>query len=209
MLRFGSHAHGSHRTYRFVRQIHLWIGAWGALAAVLYGATGLFMNHRFGDNAWPQGQSADAGRIALQVPTQARADAESLSLWLRQSNGLDAQTIRKGGPGEGGARIADKWTLSGGTARSSWSLEYAPGADTAQLKRSRQDTFAAIMRLHKNVGGGLAWRLLADSFAIGMLLLGMSGLWMWARGRTPRQMVFSVAGLITALLAAVLIPALA
>jgi len=45
--------------------------------------------------------------------------------------------------------------------------------------------------------------LLADSFAIGMLLLGSSGLWMWARGRSPREMVLSVMGLSTLVFAAV------
>jgi len=39
--------------YRWIRQFHLWLGAWGALAAILYGITGLVMNHRFGDAAWP------------------------------------------------------------------------------------------------------------------------------------------------------------
>ena len=38
------------RTHRWIRQIHLWIGAWGALAAIVYGLTGLVMNHRTGDN---------------------------------------------------------------------------------------------------------------------------------------------------------------
>jgi len=63
-----------------------------------------------------------------------------------------------------------------------------------------------VMRLHKAVGGGWAWRLLADSFAIGMLLLGLSGLWMWARGRTARQMAISIVGFVAALLAVVLLP---
>jgi hypothetical protein len=59
------------------------------------------------------------------------------------------------------------------------------------------------------VGGGFAWVLLADSFALAMLLLGMSGIWMWARGRTPKQMAMSVLGVSLLVLAAVLWPALA
>lgn len=209
MLRFGSHARASHRTYRVVRQVHLWIGAWGALAAVLYGSTGLFMNHRFGAQAWTQGESVEAGRTEVQVPAAARVDAESLSLWLRNARHLDAQVIRKSGPPGGGTtNEPGKWTLSGGTARSSWSLEYAPGSKAAQLKQARHDALAGIMRLHKNVGGGIGWRLLSDSFAIGMLLLGISGLWMWARGRPLNQMLLSVTGLSVVLLAAVLFPAL-
>ena len=35
-----SPARRSATTYRWIRQFHLWIGAWGALAAILYGITG-------------------------------------------------------------------------------------------------------------------------------------------------------------------------
>jgi hypothetical protein len=197
--------------YRWIRQLHLWIGAWGALAAILYGATGLVMNHRFGDNAWPQGESRGAGAATLAIPAQARATPEALSLWLRDRHRLEATLIRRGeAGGRGGATGGDAptWRLSGGNARASWSLAYAPGTATATLERSRQTPLAAFNRLHKGVGGGAWWILLADSFAIGMLLLGLSGLWMWARGRGMREMAFSVMGLSTLAFAAVLALAL-
>ena len=188
-----SPARRSATTYRWIRQFHLWIGAWGALAAILYGITGLVMNHRFGLDAWPQGDSSELGKTSLVVPAEARATPEQLSLWLRAEEGLDAQVIRKGPPGKDGKPA--KWTLGGGTASNSWSLEYAPGSDTAELKRSSHSALAALNRLHKAVGGGGWWILLADSFAIGMILLGLSGIWMWARGRNPKEMLLSVMGL--------------
>jgi hypothetical protein len=61
--------------------------------------------------------------------------------------------------------------------------------------------------LHKGVGGGIAWILLTDSFALAMIALGLSGLILWARGRNARQMVFSTAG--AALVVALLIAAAA
>lgn len=195
----------SNTAYRWIRQLHLWIGAWGALAAILYGLTGLVMNHRFGDGAWPQGDSHETERTELVVPAQVRATPEQLSLWLRDHQRLDAQVIRKGGgPGGGEGKPAPKWTLSGGTAGASWTVEYAPGSDRATLKRSQHSPLAAFNRLHKAVGGGLFWIVLADSFAIGMLLLGLSGIWMWARGRGLREMAFSVMGLSTLVFAAVM-----
>lgn len=193
--------------HRWIRQLHLWIGAWGALAAVLYGFTGLVMNHRTGDSPWPQGDSIDSGRVVLQVPAPARGSAEALSLWLRQSQGLDAQSIRKGTGRAESPDAPQQWNLSGGTARDAWSLQYAPGATSVEVRRSRQTWLAAFNRLHKAVGGGLAWTLLADSFAISMLLLGLSGLWMWARGRNARQLVASVFGASLLVLLAVLGPA--
>ena len=200
-------------THRWIRQLHLWIGAWGALAAVLYGFTGLVMNHRFGDGAWRQGDSAESGRMLLEVPASARAAPQALSAWLHATHALDAQIVRTGPPGgmkPGGREVAQlsKWNLSGGDASASWALEYIPGNHTAEIKRSRHSPLAAFNRLHKGVGGGLAWTLLADSFAIGMLLLGLSGLWMWARGRNARQMIVSVLGVSLLVVLAVLGPAL-
>jgi len=191
--------------HRWIRQVHLWIGAWGALAAVTYGLTGLVMNHRFGGDAWPQGDSAETGRTTLQVPATVGATPEELSLWLRQSQGLDAQVIRKA-PGAKDAK--QKWTLSGGTAADSWSLDYVSGEVSVEVKRNSHTLLAAFNRLHKGYGNW-AWTLLADSFAIGMLLLGLSGIWMWSRGRTPKQMVASVLGLSVLVLVIVLGPVLA
>ena len=185
--------------YRWIRQFHLWIGAWGALAAILYGVTGLVMNHRFGDGAWPQGDANDAGKTTLSIPAEARVSPEQLSMWLQKSERLDPQVIRKGKPGD----VPVKWTFSGGTASNSWTLEVLPDEATADLKRSSHTSLAAFNRLHKGYGGGWGWILLADSFAIGMLLLGLSGIWMWARGRSAKEMVLSVMGLSTLLFLAV------
>ena len=203
------------RSYRWVRQFHLWIGAWGALAAILYGYSGLVMNHRFGDGAWSQGENEEIGRQELAVPAEARATPEQLSMWLKSTHALDAQVIRKGPAGGGSGSRAGaggpppKWTFTGGTAREAWAVEYAPGSDSAELKRNAHSPLSAVNRLHKGVGGGWAWTLLADSFAVGMLLLGLSGLWMWLRGRGPRDMVLSVFALSTLILAIVLGPSLA
>ena len=174
---------------------------------MLYGLTGLVMNHRLGDHPWPQGKTSEAARQLLPVPIAARGSAEALSLWLHASQHLDAQSIRKGPP-RGSDGAPEQWGLSGGDARTSWSLQYTPGAAEVEIKHSRQDWLAAFNRLHKGVGGGLAWTMLADSFAIAMLLLGMSGLWMWARGRTARQWMLSVFGIGSAITALVLLPAL-
>jgi uncharacterized protein len=190
--------------HRWIRQLHLWIGAWGALAAVLYGSTGLIMSHRFGDSAWPQGDSEELDKRALTVPVEARSSAEALSLWLEKSEGLDAQMIRKPSPDEP-AKGPPRWTLSGGTASNSWSLDYKIGGDTAELKRSQHSTLAALTRLHKAVSGGSGWRLLSDSFAIGMILLGVSGLLLWARGRTLKQMIVSIAGVSATVMTVVLV----
>lgn len=196
----------NNNAHRWIRQIHLWIGAWGALAAVLYGFTGLVMNHRFNDNKWSQGHAEDGSKLALVIPASARATPEALSLWLREARQLDAQVIRKPPPGD--IKQPARWTLTGGSAAQAWTVEYAAGSDSAELKTTRHSPLAAFNRLHKAYGGGLGWVLLADSFAICMLLLGLSGLWMWSRGRTAQQVIVSVLAVSMAVTAVIVVPAM-
>lgn len=192
------------RLHRWIRQLHLWIGAWGALAAVLYGSTGLIMNHRFGDGAWPQGKNTELDKRELSIPVAARANAEVMSLWLAKAEGLETQIIRKPPPGDP-AKGPDRWTLNGGTASKGWALEYKSGSETAELKHTDYSTLAALNRLHKASSGGLGWRILGDSFAIAMILLGLSGLWLWTRGRSAKQMLVSVTAVSATAISVVLI----
>jgi hypothetical protein len=200
--------------YRFVRQLHLWVGAWGALAAILYGFTGLVMNHRF---AWtvPQGDSVPAEPVRVTVPAQARASTAAMAAWLQREHGLRALVQRVQPPkdkvpvGTGHGAQPEKWTLSGGDARDAWNVEYAAGDASLEIRRTAHGWLSAFNRLHKSQGGGLAWIALGDSFALAMIFLGMSGLVLWARGRRPRQMAWSVLALAVVVLGAVLGPALA
>lgn len=66
--------------------------------------------------------------------------------------------------------------------------------ENVEVKRSSDSLLAAFNCLHKGYGGW-GWTVLADSFATGMQLPGLSGIWMRSRGRTPRQMVPGVLGL--------------
>jgi len=89
----------SFRTHRWVRQIHLWIGAWGAVAAILFGVTGFLQNHRA---VWklPQGESTEVSRVELPVPESARISREVMRDWLRSTQHLDVESGR-GPPGRG------------------------------------------------------------------------------------------------------------
>ncbi len=197
----------------WLRQVHLWLGAWGALAAILYGLTGFVLNHRF-NNGLPQGEIRELGVMQFAVPTDARNSVDSLRDWLRRELALTVQTTRvqsamAANPDSGKPAQPERWSLGGGTAREGFALEYVPGNATAQLRRSAHSSLAGLLRLHKGVGGGLPWTLFADSVALGFAALGISGLLLWSRGRSLRQIVLSIAGLAAMLFATMLTLALA
>ena len=189
-------------TYRWIRQLHLWIGAWGALAAILFGLTGFIQNHR-AILKIPQGDSTEISKVELPVPESARASPDALRDWLIAERHLDVDGLRvqPGGSVEfNGERIKQpaRWMLNGGNARISWQGEYTVGNAAISMRTSQQSPLAVMARLHKGVGGGAAWVLLTDTFAFALILLGISGIYMWARDRSLRQIVFSIMGIAVA-----------
>ena len=160
----------------------------------------------------PQGASAEIARVTLPVPASAKTDPEQLLRWLHddQHLAIDSARVQPAGSDANRSGIAPspRWNLSGGNARHSVQAEYSAGADTVLVKTSEQSPLAVLTRLHKGVGGGLPWLMLEDSFAVAMVCLGISGLTTWARGRTPRQMIFSIAGLATLMLVLVVAAAM-
>ena len=189
----------SARTHRLIRQLHLWIGAWGAVAAVLFGISGFMQNHR-GVMKLPQGDSTEVSKVELEVPESARASRDAMREWLRDSQHIEVENQRsppgRGGdsPRRGGERGNSRWMFMGGNARVVTQVEYVEGASSLTVRKNEQSPLAILERLHKGVGGGIAWILLGDSFALALVALGISGIIMWARGRSPRQMVFSIVG---------------
>ncbi len=183
----------SARTHRLIRKLHLWIGAWGAVAAILFGVSGFLQNHR-GVMKLPQGDSTEISKVELEVPESARASRDGMREWLRDQQHIEVESQR--GPGRGGEAggRGGRWMFAGGNARVTTQVEYVPGDSTVTIRKIQQSPLAVLERLHKGVGGGIAWILLGDSFALAMIALGISGLIMWARGRSVRQMVFSIVG---------------
>ncbi len=184
--------------HRVIRQLHLWAGAWGALAAILFGVSGFVQNHR-DMLKLPQGDSTELSKVEIGVPESARATPEALRDWLRESLHvpIDSVRVQPGRPAEFNGQPVQqpgRWMLSGGNARVTWNAAYTPGNATVEVRNTEQSTLATLLRLHKGVGGGAGWVLLSDSFALAMVALGISGLLLWSRGRTARQIAFSALG---------------
>jgi hypothetical protein len=192
------------QTHRLIRQVHLWIGAWGAVAAILFGFTGFVQNHR-AVLKLPQGESAEVSVIQLPVPEDVRSTPALMMVWLRDLQHVSVDNIRvqPGRPVEFNGqwiRQPARWTFTGGNARNVIQAEYSEGAESLTLRTTQQSPLAVMTRLHKGVGGGMPWTLLVDSFALAMMALGISGLLLWARGRGVRQVIFSVVGVAVAVI---------
>jgi len=143
------------RTHRIVRQLHLWIGAWGAIAAILFGTSGFVMNHR-AVLKLPQGSSSDLSKVELPVPEGVRSTPEAMRIWLRDTQKLDIDIdnvrVMRAQPVElNGQKIKPpaRWMFSGGNARVSTQAEYsAKAANTASTRKpatAPQTTASSVM----------------------------------------------------------------
>src|SRR3954465_6668207 len=106
-------------THRLVRQLHLWIGAWGAIAAILFGISGFVQNHR-GIMKLPQGDTTEVSSVEFEVPQSARQTREQMRAWLHDVQHIDVEIQRarggERGPGGGGAGPGGgkRWMFNGG-----------------------------------------------------------------------------------------------
>jgi hypothetical protein len=171
---------------RWLRKMHGWIGLWGATLGLLFGSSGILLNHR-------AVLKIDAARsqestVQLPLPQPAPASAQDLAEWLRQELKLDHPNLKsreeKAHPvvwGDQDLIQPAHWQMSLTTARMNVQADWWVGSPFVTLKRSDNNFFAVLGNLHKGVGMGVAWVLLADTLAGSIILLSLSGVLLWTQ----------------------------
>jgi hypothetical protein len=170
---------------RWLRTMHGWIGLWGAVLGLLFGGTGILLNHRSVLRI-PAAQVQES-TVQVPLPRPAPADPQALAAWLKASLqlGPDAQRVllEPARPVAWGARSVlqpPRWSASFTSPSGSVQAEYWVGNSYVTLKRADNNLFATLGNLHKGVGMGVGWVLLVDTLAGSIILLSLSGVVLWA-----------------------------
>jgi hypothetical protein len=174
------------RWLKWLRRIHAWLGLWGAAMGLLFGVSGILLNH-CAVMKIPVAQM-EQSQIELPLPVPPPANAKSLALWLQAQLSIDRE------PGKISTEPAkavtwagqsllqpSQWRVDFQSPQRSVSAEYWVGNAYVSIKRQDANVFAVITRLHKGVGMGVGWVLLADTLAGGLVFLSLTGLLLWTK----------------------------
>jgi hypothetical protein len=184
----------------WLRKAHGWIGLWGAALGLLFGISGIWLNHRAVLPLQPAAQRSNA-QLTLESPPP--ATPRDLAMWVQYTLGFQAPTsnvrVEKSRPAPW-AEAADSavamqpehWIVSFNTPSSQIQADYWVGNRTVSVRRTQAGVVATLTNLHKGVGMPVAWILLVDTLAGSMILLSLSGLALWLLTRRKRRLGLAI-----------------
>lgn len=201
----------------WLRRTHGWFGLWGATLGLLFGFSGIWLNHRAVLKLPPVAQQRSTVQIALPDPLP--ADSQALATWLQAALKLDrppntikvepAQRVAWAEPepgrvpGAGTTGIAHDamplmqpahWTIMFGGPNANLQVEAWAGNRSVSVRRVDQGVLGTLMNLHKGVGMPVAWILLVYTLAGSLILLSVSGLALWVMTHRHRAVGLAIFG---------------
>lgn len=178
---------------KWLRKTHGWIGLWGAVLGLLFGGTGILLNHRSVLKI-PAAQVQEAS-VQMPLPQPVPADPKAMAAWLSGSLGIAREASRvKAEPskpvawGDKSLSQPERWSGAFTGPQSGIQFEYWVGNSFVTVKRNDNNVFSTLSNLHKGTGMGMGWILLVDTLAGSIILLSITGVLLWAL-MTKKRMV--------------------
>lgn len=175
---------------KWLRRTHAWVGLWGAALGLLFGATGILLNHRAVMKI-PAGHNVETQtQIELDAPP---ASPQALARLLGERLGYPPERIKARQEAarevvwNGQAvRQPERWNLAFDAPERYARGEYWVGNRTVSVKLFEADAWSTLKRLHMGSSNDSAWILLADALAGGLVFLALSGILLWSRLSGPK-----------------------
>lgn len=178
----------------WLRRVHGWIGLWGAALGLLFGFSGIWLNHRA---VLPLKPAAGRSEVRLALDGPPPATAREMAARVQRALGLPASDARVRieksrpvpwveAPASAASMQPEHWIVNLDTPKSQIQADYWVGNRTVGVRRTDGGVVAVLANLHKGVGMPVAWILLVDTLAGSMILLSLSGLALWMLTRRRR-----------------------
>jgi len=184
----------------WLRKAHGWIGLWGAALGLLFGFSGIWLNHR---TVLPLQPAAQRSNTQLTLESPPPATPRDMAMWVQHALGfLEPHTnvrVEKSRPAPWAESAAsavamqpEHWIINFNTPSSQIQADYWVGNRTVSVRRTEAGVVATLTNLHKGVGMPVAWILLVDTLAGSMILLSLSGLALWLLTRRKRTLGLAI-----------------
>lgn len=202
---------------RWLRNTHGWIGLWGAILGLLFGFSGIWLNHR-AVLKLPVAQQRSNAQLTL--PDPAPANVHDMAVWLQTalalSNPVNSTRIEPAKAVAWTEKIKsteavdtltrpplmqpEHWIFNFGNPNVLVQADYWQGNRSVGVTTTANGIIATLSNLHKGTGMSVPWILLIDSLAGSMMMLSLSGVLLWMlthRRRAVGVAIFSSSVLIT------------
>lgn len=188
--RTGARAVTRDRVLGWIRSTHLWSGLWGAVLGLMFGTTGLLMNHRAVLRI-PVHES-ETTHTVIRIPSSFETP-DHLTTWVRGRFSLpSARAVARR---EEPMRVyfagrefdqPESWSVTLATPKISVVARYIPGSGVVELETQDAVGWGLLMRLHTSSGASAAWVVLVDTIAGAFIVLALTGILLWTKLRGPR-----------------------
>lgn len=176
----------------WLRKTHLYVGLWGAALGLLFGVTGILMNHR-AIMKIPVEKTVQK-TAQLPLPERSFASPEEMSAWLQkeldfvpaQPPSVKSQPAKKVMWGSREVMQPERWSISFARPERGVIAEYFVGNRSVKLDRIDATPIGTLTRLHTATGVNAFWVLLSDTIAGSLILLSLTGLLLWTQLHTVR-----------------------
>lgn len=176
----------------WLRKTHLYVGLWGALLGLLFGATGILLNHRTIMEIPVEKTVKKTAQLPL--PAQALTSPQQMSAWLQKELKFTSQQVTQS-KSEPAKQIVwadrnlmqpERWSISMHSPQRGVIAEYFVGNRFVKLDHVDATPIGTLTRLHMSIGVSAFWVLLSDTIAGSLILLSITGLLLWTQLRTVR-----------------------
>ncbi len=167
----------------WLRKTHGWIGLWGASLGLLFGVSGILLNHRAVIHL---PDSRPERSLQLEVSGAPPESPQALGIWLQEALSFDRPPTRvrvepaRAVPwGERDVTQPAHWIVTFLTPYESAQADWWVGNRFVTVRRTQASFPGLLTNLHKGTGLSLGWTLLTDTLAGGLILLSLTGVTLW------------------------------
>lgn len=176
----------------WLRKIHLYVGLWGAGLGLLFGLTGILLNHR-AIMKIPIEKTMQK-TVQVQLPERSFSSPQEMADWLQQElkfnsiapPQIKSQAARKVIWADREVLQPERWTINLNRPSGAINAEYFVGNRFVKLDQIDATPIGTLTRLHMSTGVNAFWILLTDTIAGGLILLSITGLLLWTQLHTIR-----------------------